>query len=437
MEWMIPLTLIIGGFLLLMAMGMPIGFCFLLVNIIAAYILWHGGVGVEQVVLSIRDTLNSFSLLPIPLFILMGEVMFQSKIAENVMDTLDKWMGRLPGRLGLLAVGGGTIFATLSGASVASVAMLGSILTPEMERRGYKKPMSLGPILGSGGLAIMIPPSALAVILGSIAQLSVGKILIAIIGPGLIMSCFYGSYIILRCKFQPAIAPSYDVTPTPFKEKIVSFLKYVLPLGSIVFLVVGVIFVGIASPSEAAATGALGTVLLAAVYGRLSWKLIKISILGTIKITTMTFMIIAGARAFANILAFTGASKGLVDLAINAPLPPIFVVVLMQVVLLFLGMFMNVVAIMMITIPVFLPVINGFGFDPIWFAVVFLLNIEMAVTTPPYGLSLFVMKGVAPKGTTMGDIYRAALPFLACDTAVMILLIAFPDIALTIPSLMK
>lgn len=420
-----------------MVMGMPLAFSFLLINIVGAFILWNGGVGIEQVVLSIRDTLNSFSLLPIPLFILMGEVMFHSKISDNMMDALDKWMGKLPGRLGILAVGGGTLFATLSGASVASVAMLGSILTPEMEKRGYKKPMSLGPILGSGGLAIMIPPSALAVILGSIAQLSVGKLLIAIIGPGLVMSLFYGSYIIMRCKFQPSIAPSYDVQPTPLKEKFSALLRHVLPLGTIVFLVVGVIFVGIASPSEAAATGALGTICLTAAYKRFNLSLIKKSILGTIKITIMTFMIIAGARCFANILAYTGASKGLVELAINAPLPPIMIVAVMQVVLLFLGMFMNVVAIMMITIPIFLPVVNGFGFDPIWFAVIFLLNIEMAVTTPPYGLSLFVMKGVAPKGTTMGDIYKAALPFLGCDAVVMILLIAFPEIALTIPALMK
>ena len=428
MDWPIVLLLILGSFLLLMMLGMPVAFAFLLINVIGVWIFWGGGSGLEQMVLSIRDTLASFALLPVPLFILMGEVMFRSQIATRMIDAVDKWMGRIPGRLGLVAVGGGTLFATLSGASMASTAVLGSILTPDMEERGYKKPMSLGPILGSAGLSIMIPPSALAVLMGAIGVLSVGKILIAIIPAGLIMAVLYAAYIILRCKVNPAIAPSYEVPKVPLSEKLSSTARHILPLGIIVFLVVGVIFLGIASPSEAAATGALGCFGLAAAYRRLNWQIVKESVVGTIHVSVMVFMIIAAARSFANILAFSGATKGLVEMTTVLPLAPVLIVVAMMIIVVFLGMFMNEVAMMLICLPVFLPVIKSFGYNPTWFAVIFLLNIEMATTSPPYGLNLFVMKGVASPDTTMGDIYKAALPFLGCDVIAMALIIAFPAI---------
>jgi tripartite ATP-independent transporter DctM subunit len=219
-------------------------------------------------------------------------------------------------------------------------------------------------------------------------------------------------------------------------EKIVASVQYVLPLGFIILLVVGVIFFGIATPSEAAATGAIGTFILAAFYRRLSWEVLKKAGWGTLHITVMLFMIITGAVAFSQILAYTGASRGLVEFVVALPLAPIFIIVAIQIVLLFLGMFMGVVAIMMITLPIFVPVITSLGFDPVWFAVIFILNMEMATTSPPFGLSLFVMKGVAPPDTTIGDCYRAALPFLGCDLIVMILLIAFPSIVLWLPGLM-
>jgi tripartite ATP-independent transporter DctM subunit len=339
--------------------------------------------------------------------------------------------------LGLLAVGSGTIFATLSGASMASVAMLGSVLVPEMESRGYKKPMSLGPILGSGGLALMIPPSGLAVLLGAIGEISVGRILIAIIIPGLLMAVLYASYIIIRCRLQPSIAPSYEIASTPWSEKLLDALRYVLPLGFIFFLVVGLIFLGVATPSEAAATGAMGTFILAAAHGKLNWRLIKESIMATVRVTVMLFMVIAGAMAFSQIVAFSGASRALVQFALSLPLQPLFIVAAMLLVSLFLGMFINLAAILMLTIPLFVPVIIGLGFDPIWFSVIFLLTLEMGATSPPFGLALFVMKGVAPAGTTMGDCYKAALPFLGCDLIVLILLLFIQPLALWLPQLMR
>lgn len=419
-----------------MATGMPVAFCFMLINLVGMYVFF-GLTGLEQLIISMYRTLNTFILLPIPLFILMGEVLFHSGIAPVLIKTLDKWLGRLPGRLSLLAVAAGTLFSTLTGTSLASVAMLGSVLVPEMEQQGYKKSMTLGPILGSGGLAMMIPPSALAVFCGAIAEISIGKILIAIIIPGLLMAAIYAAYIITRCWLQPSIAPTYVVSPIPLSEKLLATARYVLPQGIVIFLCIGVIFLGVTTPSEAAATGSIGTIILALCYRRLNWEVMKKAITGTISVTGMLFLIIAGATAFSQILAYSGASASLSALATGLPVAPIIIIMVMQVVILFLGCFMDVVSIMMITLPIFVPVVLSMGFNSVWFAVIFLINIEVAGISPPFGLSLFVMKGVAPPDTTMGDIYRAALPFCGLSLISMALIMAFPPLALWLPGLMR
>ncbi len=431
------LLIILGSFIAMMATGMPVAFAFIVLNIGGVFIYFGGASGLTLLVQSTIDRLTAFSLLALPFFILMGEVMFRAGIAPHMMDTLDKWVGRVPGRLGLMAVGGGTLFATLSGSGMASVAMLGETLVPEMEKRGYKKAMSLGPILGSSGLAIMIPPSGLAVILGIIALISIGGILIGIIIPGLLMAVLYATYIIIRCRLQPSLAPPYAVAAVPWSERLVATARYILPLGFVIFMVTGVILLGVATPSEAATLGVVSTLILAAAYRRLNWEVVKKSLIGTMEITGMTFLIIAGAMVFTQILAASGATRGLVTFTIGLPVAPILIVIAMMVIGLVLGMFMSVVAIMMIALPIFVPVIQGLGYDVIWFAVLFLLNSEMAGTSPPFGLALFVMKGVAPPDTTMGDIYKAAIPFLLCDLIAMALIIAFPQIVLWLPSLMR
>ncbi len=430
MEWWLMLLLIFSSLFGLMLIGLPVAFCFLLINIVGVYFLWGGIPGLVQFTYSLFGSVATFSLLPVPLFILMGEVAFHSGIATLVIDTLDKWLGRLPGRLSLLAVGSGTLFATLTGSSLASVALLGSVLAPEMEKREYKKTMSLGPIMGSGGLAIMVPPSSLAVLLSVIGEISVAKVLMAIIIPGLLMAFFYVLYIIMRCKLQPFLAPAYHVSPTPLPERIQSTVRYVLPLGFIVFLVIGLIFLGIATPSEAAATGTAGTFILAAFYKRVNWAVVKRSFTSTVEVGVMVLMIIMGAKSFSQILAFSGVSQSLIEFVIAMPLSPIFIIIGMQVVLLILGCFMEVISIMMLTMPLFMPIVLFLGFDPVWFAVVFLINMEVAVISPPFGLHLFVMKGVASKDTTMDDIIRASVPFMGLAAASGVLVMAFPQLAL-------
>lgn len=437
MEWLLALLVSFGSLLLLLMVGMPVAFAFALINIVGVFLLWGGISGLEQLILSINTSVASFTLVPVPMFILMGEVMFHSGVGSQMMDALDKWIGRVPGRLALLAVAGGTLFASLTGSAMGSVAMLGSVLSPEMERRGYQKSMSLGPILGSGGLAIMIPPSALGAVLATLAEFSIGKFLVAIIIPGLLLATVFAAYIVLRCKLQPHIAPPYDIPSLPLREKTMALLRYVVPLFSVVFLVIGLILLGVASPTEAAALGALGCFLLAWAYRKLPWEVLKKSVAASLSITVMILMIITGSVAFSQVLAFSGASRVLTELVVSLPVPPIVILIMMQLVLLVLGCFIDQVSIMMITIPIFMPIVHTLGWDPVWFGAIFLLNMEVAAITPPFGVSLFVMRGVGPRGTTMADIYRAVVPFVLLNLLVMAMMIIYPPFSLWLPSMMR
>ena len=428
MEWYYVIALILGPLFFLMTIGQPVAFAFLAVNLVGSYILLGGYSGVQQLVLNTVDSVSSFTLIPIALFMIMGEAMFKSGIAIDLMDTLDKWFGRLRGRLAFMAVGGGVLFSTLTGNSMGSIALLGSSLTPEMEKRGYAKPMSLGPILGSSGLAIMIPPSSLAVVLGVIAEISIGKILIGIIAPGLLMALLYIIYILGRCRLQPELAPAFDVPDVSLSEKVSATVSNILPLAFVVFSVVGVIFLGLATPSEAAATGAFATLLLAAAKRRLTPKVFGSTMFASANISVMVLLIVSGAVAFSQILAFTGASNGLIEAVVTLDMSNDAIVFAMIMLVVLMGMFLGPVPIMLITLPIFIPIIQQFGFDPIWFAAMYLVAIETGATSPPFGAALFVMKAVAPKGTTMADIYRAAVPFIICDFIAILLLFFFPQI---------
>lgn len=428
MEWWVAFLVIMGALFVLMFMGMPVAFSFLVVNIIGSFIFFGGFPGLLQLIIQISESLTSFTLVPVALFLLMGEIMFHSGIGFDLLDTLDKWFGSLKGRLALMAVGGGVLFSALTGNSMGSIALLGSTLVPEMEKRGYGKPMSLGPILGSGGLAIMIPPSGLAVLLGVIAEISIGRILIAIILPGIIMAALYAIYIVGRCMIQPDVAPAFEVERIPWSVKLRAGAAHIFPVGFIIFMVVGVIFVGLATPSESAASGALATFLLAVARRRMNWEVFKRAIVGSLEISVMLLLIISGALAFTQMLAFTGATEGLVNLVLSVKASPLAVVGLMIITVVALGMVMGPVPIMLVTLPVFVPVVEKLGFDATWFAVLYLIAIETGSTSPPFGAGLFVMKGVAPKGTTMNEIYRAAVPFLVCDALAIIIVLAFPVI---------
>ena len=249
MEWYWTLAIIFCSFIGLMAIGVPIAFAFLSINVICCYIFWNGAAGITQLVLSISSSVTHFTIVSVPLFVLMGEVMFRSGIATKMMDVLNSLFGGVPGRLALMSVAGGTVFAGLTGSGSAATAMLGKLLVPDMERRGYSRSMSLGPIMASGGLAIVIPPSALGVLLAALAQFSVGDFLVAIIVPGLLMSVAYAAYILIRCYLNPDLAPSYTVDPKPLPVRLRNAVIYIFPLFFIMFVVVGLIFLGVATPT--------------------------------------------------------------------------------------------------------------------------------------------------------------------------------------------
>ena len=396
MEWWLALTIILGGLMFLLATGMPVAFCFMVVNLFGAYFLWDGTAGFYQLTDSIYSSVSTFSLLPVPLFVIMGEVLFHSRLALKAIDVVDKWLGKIPGRLGVLALASGTMFSCLSGSSIGTTAMLGSIMIPDMEKRGYHPAISIGSCM-CGALAMIIPPSALAVILAAIANVSVGKVLIGGIVPGLLLAVLYIGYIVGRCIIQPSLAPSYDPEPVPFAEKMRVTVKYLLPLGTIVFSVVGLIFLGIATPTESAAMGALATLILAACFKKLNLNLLKESLAGTMRITVMMFLIVTGSLAFSQILAYSGATSGFVEAVNNLPLSPLALMIAMQVVILILGMFMEQVSIMLITLPIFMPMVRALGFNEVWFAIIMLVNLEVAMESPPFGFLLFVMKGVGAR----------------------------------------
>lgn len=435
MEWWLILLILIGGTMLMMFIGLPVGISFLLTNLMGTMMFMGGIAGIKLLILNLEESLTSFTLLTLPTFILMGEVMFHSRMALNAIDALDYWVGRIPGRLSLLSVISGTIFAATSGSTLANTSLLGSLLIPEMERRGYKKTMTIGPIIGSGGLAMLIPPSILAVILATLVEVSVGGLLIAGIFPGLILASFYTVYIVIRCWIQPEIAPPYDISSIPLYKKLRNTIIFVFPLGLIIFLVVGIIILGIATPSEAAAMGAIGTTLLAMVYGEMNWETFKKCLIGTIRLTTAMFVIIMASMTFSQLLAFSGASSGLIESVVKLKMHPILVLITMQAILLFLGCFMDNLSMAMIAVPIYMPVIRALNFNPLWFAAMTLINMDMGNLTPPFGLQLFVMKGMQPTAS-MADIIRSTFPFFLCETLTLVMVLIFPSIALYLPSLM-
>lgn len=436
MDWWLVLSVIFGALLLLLAVGVPVAFAFLVINLAGAAILQGGTGGFQQLIHSIYGSVTSFSLLPIPLFVLMGEILWQTNIAARALTALDRLLGRVPGRLSLLTVLSGTIFAALSGSTIANTAMLGSLLLPDLKKRGYANDLSMGAIMASGALAMLIPPSALAVIFAVIAKVSIGKVLIALIAPGLVLAALYALYIVGRALRDPAAAPAYDVAQWSWREVLIGLLMYVAPLSFIVFMVIGIMFLGVATPTEAAAFGCIGSIALAAAYRDLNWKRFRDSIEGTLRISAMMLAIMACAIGFSQLLAYSGGSRGLLEFVLSFELSPLMLIILMQLVLLVLGCFMEQIAIMLITLPIFMPIIKAAGIDPIWFAVVCLINLEVALLTPPFGLLLFVMKGAAP-GVRMHEIYRAVMPFVFIDLVVIGLLIAFPGIATVFANLVR
>ena len=434
MEWLPILVIIVTLLIALFFTGIPVAFAFMTLNFICLYI-WVGGPDAWfMAVNSAFQILTGTFFLPVPSFILMGEILFYTGASEVVILSIDKWIGRVPGRLALLSVAAGTLLAAMTGSSMGATVMLGSVLVPEMKKHGYSSEMSIGACSAAGALAPLIPPTILGVIAASLVKVSVGNFLIAIIVPGVVLAGLFFFYILIRARIQPHLAPPYAGKPPTFREKI-SALFYILPTGIIIFFVLGLMFLGMAAPSEAAALGVVGTLIVCAIYRRLNWTGLKKAAIGTMKITVMLTMICMGSITFSQLMAYTGSARGMAAWASSLAASPWVLYLLMMIVILFLGCIMDGVSVMMISIPIFVPICQAIGFDMMWFTVVLLVGVEAGMITPPFGLNLFAIKGVLPDSTMM-DVYKSTFPYVVCCVICLVLLYIFPQLASWLPGLM-
>ncbi len=477
MEWYLALILMLGTVCVAMFLGLPVAFAFFAANVLGTALFINGDIGLVMMPIEFHNAIK-FTLAPIPLFLLMGEILLQTGVAFKAIGAIDRLIARVPGRLSVVSIVGGTVFSSLSGSTIANTAILGSVLLPDMMRRGYQPAIAMGPIMAVGGIAMLIPPSALAVLLASLAEQSVAQLLIAGIVPGILMATLFFAYVVGRCMMNPSLAPTYSPDESELDRPItvalnlggralwsrtyggaylrplnrmLPFFIYILPLFSIFIVVVGSIFFKIAAPTEAAALGCLAA--LAACYlfrlfnnkitvtgiegADFNWRAIAKSLMETAKINTMILFIITGSLVFSQALSNSGATDGLLQQVTAMELTPLMVVIIMMLVLLFLGAFMDQVSMLLLTLPFFLLGYQSlqviFNIDVIWLMVLMLITMEISLLTPPFGLLLYVMKGVAPFDVTLGQVVMSALPFILIELAVLVLLIAVPEVATWLP----
>jgi tripartite ATP-independent transporter DctM subunit len=436
MEWYYFLLIIIGSLLLLFLTGLPVAFSFMIFNIIGAFFILGGEGGLIQYIRGMVSTIDSFALLSLPLFVIMGSIIFESGLVTRMLDIAEQWIGRLPGRLAVVSVAIGAVFGTMSGSTMAATSVLGSALLPEMLKRGYKKSMSIGPIMGAASLSMIIPPSGIGIILAAVANISIAELFMAAYIPGFLMAGLFAVYIIIRCAFQPHLAPSYIIPKTTLAHKLNITVRGAVPILFIIFAVMGLMFLGIATPTESAAMGTVAALILAAIYKKLNKKMIYRCLRDSALITSIMLLILVGAQAFGQVVNFTGVLRGLTALALAPSVAPMLVVIFMLLVIIVMGTFMDDTSLIMLTIPIYMPIILALHLDPIWFGVLALIALTQATISPPFGMIMFVMKSMSPPDISLGDIFRATIPYNILDIITMALVLIFPVIALWLPTIL-
>ena len=435
MDWYTTLAIGLAILFTLFLSGAPIFLAFLIAVLTGVYSI-IGPAGFPMFANSVLDTATTTSLASIPLFILMGEILFRSGTMDVLFDSIDKLVGRVRGRQYVLVVSLSAVFGALSGVAMAVAAMLGRAIMPGMHERGYNRGIAAGLIIGGASLAPIIPPSLLAIIVGSLADVSIAKLLIAGVVPGLLISGIFLVYVFARIAANPSLAPqnvSDERESVSGIEMLVALIK-TLPFLIVIFSVMGFIMLGVATPSESAATGVIGALLTAAIYRKLNFQMIWDSLVASISVSAMILVIMAMSKMFTQLLAFTGATSQLVNLVANLGYDPIIMLILMLAVPFLLCMFIDTIAVMLLTIPIYQPVVNALEFDPVWFWLLFLVNITLGAITPPFGYTLFAFKAVVPE-MSIGQVYRATWPFVGLFLLGIALIIAFPAIATWLPNL--
>ncbi|MBT9143135.1 MAG: C4-dicarboxylate TRAP transporter large permease protein DctM [Dehalococcoidia bacterium] len=430
--WMLP-PIFIGK-----ALGYPIGFVLGGVALITGLIFFGE---MTPLILAMRVFIlqTSWELIAVPLFILMGCVLERSGAADKLYGAFHIWMGPLPGGLAAATVMVCTIMAAAIGVMGAPVVMMGLLALPQMLKRRYDVKLAAGSIMASGCLGIFIPPSVMLVIYGAWAGLSVGRLFMAAVFPGLVLSGLYIAYILIRAGLQPELGPALteEERGMSFRQKLLLMLSGIIPTLLLIFIVMGTILLGIATPTEAGAMGCVGSLIVAAINRRLTWSVVKEATYQTARVLGMVAVIAAGSTAFIGVFMVLGGGRVISDMMLGLGLGGGGLLVVMMVLIFLMGMVVDWVAIIMIAVPLFTPIVAELGFDPIWFAVLVCMNLQMSFLTPPFGIAVFYMRGVAPPEVTTGHLLRSIIPFVLLIMIGLGLVVAFPWLALWLPAVMR
>lgn len=428
--WMFP------ALLGLIFLGFPVAFSMMLAAL-GFGLLRFGGTLVHQFAQRVDDLSTNYVLGAIPLFIFMGSILERAGIAEKLFDALYMWTRRMPGGLAVAALLMCTIFAAASGVVGATETLVGMLAIPAMLKRNYNNSLIAGTICGGGSLGTIIPPSVPVVVLAPIAAMSIGDLLAGILIPGLLMSSLFILYILIVCAIKPSLAPpETEPDPRSFGEKIRFTLSALIPPAFLIFTVLGTLFMGLATPTEAAACGSLGVLILAIIYRRMSWRLLFQAALQTVSLTAMILAIILAGGMFSGVFFASGgmtATKAVLD---AFGLSPWSVIAVILFVAFILGFLIDSISIILIIVPIAIPLVKSFGIDPLWFAVVLLVMLQTAYLTPPMAPSIFYLRAIAPPSMKLKEMYWGVIPFICCQLLVLALLIVFPGLATWMPKVM-
>lgn len=413
--------------LALLLTGMPLAFVTLLVALIFT-LGWFGPMAVPLVTSRIFSFVSSFVFVSVPMFVLMAAILDRSGIARDLFDAMKIVSGRLRGGVAVQTVFVAVILAAMSGIIGGEIVLLGMLALPQMLRLGYDRKLAIGVVCAGGSLGTMVPPSIVLIIYGLTANVSVGDLFTSAFIPGLMLASFYVIYILVRSYFGNVAPPVDDVDPMSTEEKLAKLRGLILPLLVVVF-VLGSIYGGIASVTEASAIGAFGVMLSTIVRGEFSWKMLMDAALQTLKTTGMIVWIGIGASALVGVFNLMGGINFVSGLITGISETPIVIILFMMLILFILGMFLDWVGIALLTMPIFVPIVVSLGYDPVWFGVLFAMNMQVSFLSPPFGPAAFYLKSVAPKDITLGEIFRSMLPFIAMQVLAVGLLIAFPQLA--------
>jgi tripartite ATP-independent transporter DctM subunit len=421
---------------ILLALGLPVGFTLGGVGLVYTLFLW-GPKALMTIAFAAQDNWGATLLMAAPLFLLMGCILEISGIADDIYEMFYKWMGGIRGGLGIGTIIICTIFAAIMGISGASTLTMGMIALPSMFKRGYNKHMVIGCVAAGGVLGILIPPSVIMILYAMVARESVGQLYAGGIVPGVLLATLYCLYMGIRCYFQPEMGPAIPLEErASFKEKLISLKAVIIPL-ALIFLALGTIYAGICTPTEAAAVGALGGFVSAAIKRRLTLEVVKKSLFQTFTITGMVMWILLGATLFSNLYRAMGAQDIVLGFVTDRlGIGRWGVLIMMQLSLFILGCLMDDYAIVLLCAPIYVPIIKALGFDTLWFAILFMVNMQMAYLTPPYGFNLFYMKSIVPRDITMADIYESIVPYVGMQLFGLILCMVFPQLCIWLPRLL-